>query len=123
MELHAKSGPIAIDDPVIRALQAKNPTKDVARELDAMALWLARHPGRRPVNIWRFIDNWLRKADAVIAPPPAQVAAYWATPERTVNQGKALELPSRPGESMEQYRQRIAARLADMRASLRQTRH
>lgn len=112
IQLPAKQGMVEIPDPVVRALQSKNPTKDVPRELDAMLLWLTRHEKRRPVNVWRFIDHWLAKAPAVRRPPEVTLHAWWTTDARTVQQGHAIGVEARPGESMAAFRDRIAARMA-----------
>lgn len=108
--LRHKTGVLEINDETARALQVKWAKKNVAQELALMHLWLEQHESRRPANVWRFVDNWLKKAYDVRMVAPT-VAAWWATDERTINQGAALGLSARPGESMQQYRSRIAEKM------------
>lgn len=115
--LAGKNNEVAFDPQMIAALQSKFRTRDVRGELLKARLWLLRYPARRPVNVWRFVDNWLKRADAVVAPPPVTVVAWWATDERTVQQGHALGLSARPGESMAQFRERVAERIRNERAA------
>ena len=97
--LESKSGPINLSADTVKALQVRFPTRNVTDELLKAHLWLERYPKRRPVSIWRFLDNWHDKAPATVRPPTV-VHAWWATPERTVQQGFALGLQARPGESL-----------------------
>jgi len=101
---------IGIDDVLLAGLKRRYPTKDVEGELSTMALWLERYPKRRPVNGWRFVDNWLTRAPAVVKPPPV-MHAWWTTDERTINQGAAVGLAPRAGETMATFRDRIAAKM------------
>lgn len=107
MVLMGKSECVAVSDDTIAALQIRHRAKNVRDELLKAHLWLLRNPRRRPSRMWVFVDNWLNKAPAVIRPVPV-VIAWWSTDERTINQGEALGLTARPGESMSQYRDRIA---------------
>jgi hypothetical protein len=116
MILFNRSGPVELSTDVISALKLRWRTRDVDAELLKMHLYLTRYPKRRPAMIWRFVDNWLRKADAFVRPQTI-VAAWWATDERTINQGAALGLSPRPGESMAQFRDRINAKLTEGRAA------
>lgn len=102
---------IELTDTVIAGLRSKFPTKNVDRELLAMNLWLTRYPKRRPVNIWRFVDHWLRKSPNVIRPAPTIMFGWWTSDERTINQGAAIGLTPRPGETMVQFRDRISEKL------------
>jgi hypothetical protein len=110
IKLWTKTTEVEIDEQTIEALQSKWPSRDVQVELKRMHLWLLRYPVRRPATIWRFVDNWLKKAPAVIRPPTI-VYAWWATDERTINQGAALGLEPRPGESMVQFKDRVGDKL------------
>ncbi len=76
-------------------------------ELCKMHLWLLRNPKGRPVRMWLFVDKWLNKAPAVKRPPPV-VDAWWTTEQRTINQGRALGMEARPGETMAQFKDRVA---------------
>lgn len=62
MRLEAKGGAVDVGEDTSRALAAKYPAVDVDGELLKMHLWLLTNPGGRPVKIWRFVDNWLRRA-------------------------------------------------------------
>jgi hypothetical protein len=110
MILPTKSGPLELSESLIAALCVKWPTKQVDRELSLMLLYLERRKAMRPVNGWRFIDNWLKKSPDVVAPLP-RVAAWWATEQRTLNQGAGLGMTPRPGESIHEYRERIRMKM------------
>lgn len=75
-----------------------------------MHLWLLRYEKRRPANLWRFIDTWLKRAPETVRPPPV-VNAWWTTDERTVNQGRAVGIEPRPGETMAEFRNRLADKM------------
>lgn len=111
MKLSGKTGEVELSTDTIAALKARFPTKNVERELALAHLWLLKNPSSRPVRMIRFLENWLRKADSVIRPDPVVVAAWWVSDERTLNQGRALGLEPRPGESMPAFRDRINAKL------------
>ena len=110
IRLWNEKGEVEIEDQTISALQAKWPSRDVSHQLLLAHLWLLRHPARRPANIWRFVDNWLKKAPAVKR-PPVLVNAWWATDERTINQGAAVGIQPRPGESMASFKDRVADKM------------
>lgn len=110
MLLQCKSGWIELSTDTVAALKRKFPSRDVDAELAKAHLWLLRYPKRRPVNVWRFLDSWLKKAPETHKPPPV-VNAWWTTDERTVNQGAALGLSPRAGETMANFRDRIAAKM------------
>ncbi len=110
MYLPVRVGQFEITDQLMASLTRLWPTKDLSTELAKMHLWLERNPKARPAHPYRFIDNWLKKADDMIAPQP-KVAAWWATEQRTLNQGAALGLTARPGEGIAEYRERINERL------------
>ena len=110
MLLPCRSGDVDLSTDTIAALKRKYPTRDVDGEIAKMHLWLLRYPKRRPINVWLFVDNWLKRAPAVNRPPPV-VNAWWTTDERTVNQGAALGLSPRAGETMANFRDRIAAKM------------
>jgi hypothetical protein len=110
VRLETKNASIHLDADTIAALKSKWRTKDVDAQLLAMHLWLLRNKARRPVNVWRFLDSWLAKAPAVIR-PPMLVESWWSTPERVVNQGLALGIQARPGESLAALKDRISAAL------------
>lgn len=110
--IYARAGKIVeLGAETIAALKCRYPTKDVERELAKMHLWTLsrKSDARRPKDVWAFVRNWLLRADSVVRPEPPRVAAWWATPERTVNQGEAMGIRARPGESLEQLRDRISA--------------
>jgi len=107
MILQAKAGEVDISPDTIKALRLRYRSVDVESELLKAHLWLLRYPKRRPVNLFRFIDNWLSKAPAVLKPDTV-VTAWWSTEERTINQGAAIGLTARPGESMAAFKDRIA---------------
>ncbi len=107
MNLESADGPVAIDSDTSSALQQRWATRDVPAELLKMHLWLLRYPKRRPQYLYRFIDNWLKRAPPVKAPPTLVVNAWWTTEERTLNQGAAVNCNPRPGESMQQFRERL----------------
>jgi hypothetical protein len=113
MLLVLKDSTLELDDVAIKALRQKFPTKAVDKELGQMYLWLTRYEKRRPSNGWRFIDTWLRKSPNVNRPPPVTVFGWWTSDERTVNQGAALGLSPRPGETMAQFRDRIHVKLSE----------
>lgn len=108
MELQGRQGPLQLTDDLIAALQKRYPTRAVKDELLKAHLWLTRYEKRRPINVWRFVDNWLERAPATVKPPTV-VNAWWTTDERTINMGASLGLQARPGESMAAFRDRIAA--------------
>ncbi len=108
--LTGKTETLTLDDTAIAALELRHKAKDVRSEMMAAHLWLLRHPKRRPVMLWRFIDAWLAKAPAVKR-PPVVVTAWWATEERTINQGAAIGLTPRPGESLAMFRDRVGAKM------------
>jgi hypothetical protein len=110
MELQGKAGPVELSTDTIAALKVRFPAKHVDSELLRAHLWLLRNTSSRPVNIWRFLDHWFAKAPDVIR-PPAVVNAWWATDERTINQGAAIGIQARPGETMAQYRSRVADKM------------
>lgn len=110
MELTTRDGAVELSTDTIAALKRKHPTRDVDAEIAKMHLWLLRYPKRRPVNVWLFVDNWLRRSPAVNRPPTV-VNAWWTTDERTINQGAALGLQPRAGETMASFRDRIADKL------------
>ncbi len=110
MELQGRAKNLEITPDITQALQAKWKTRDVAAELLKMHLWLLRYPTRRPVRLWVFIDNWL-KASPAVKLPPTVVNSWWTTDERTVNQGAAVGLAPRPGESMASFRDRVADKM------------
>ncbi len=110
MILESRSGPVDLSTDTMSALQIRFPSRDVPSELLKAHLWLLRYPARRPASIWRFIDNWLKKAPAVIRPATV-VHAWWATDERTINQGAAVGISARPGESMSDFRNRVSLKL------------
>jgi hypothetical protein len=116
MILPCKSGDVELSAAYIAALRQAYPTKDIDTELARAHLWLVANPARRPVRWPAFLRNWLKRADDVIAPQP-NVAGWWATEQRTMNQGAALGLAARPGESLAEYRGRISAKLAQGRAA------
>ena len=84
-----------------------------------MHIWLERNPSRRPVRLWRFLDNWLSRAPDLIQPVQRDVAAWWTTEQRTINFAAGLNPPMlpRPGESMSEFRERINARLERQRVA------
>lgn len=104
--LQSKGGEIELSTETVMALQARWITRDVENELLKMHLWLLQHPTRRPVRIWRFIDVWLERSPAVKRPTTV-VNAWWATDERTINQGAAVGINPRPGETMAAFRDRL----------------
>ena len=108
MRLHGRDGEVEVDADMVVALKSKWRTRNVEAELAKMHLYLVRYPTRRPKLIWRFVDNWLKKAPATVR-PLTLVDAWWATDERTIQQGHALGLSARAGESMQQFRDRISA--------------
>jgi hypothetical protein len=108
--LMGKMGEVEIGAETIAALQVKWKTRDVSAELQKAHLWLLRYERRRPENVWRFVDNWLKKAPATIMPTTV-VNAWWTTDERTLNQGEAIGVRPRPGETMPQYRARLAEKM------------
>lgn len=108
--LTGRNGDLVFDPQMISALQSKWATRDVMAELLRARLWLLRYPARRPANLWRFVDNWLKKAPAVVRPQTV-VNAWWTSDERTIQQGHALGLSARPGESMAQFRERLSERI------------
>jgi hypothetical protein len=110
MRLTGKDSELELSTDTVDALRRKWPTRDVANELAKMHLWLLRYPRRRPVNVWLFVENWLRRAPAVNRPPPV-VNAWWTTDDRTINQGAAIGLSPRAGETMATFRDRIAAKV------------
>lgn len=112
MVLQGRDAEVDVDADHIAALKLKWKTRDVEGELLKARLWLTRYPKRRPANVWRFVDNWLARAPATVKPPTV-VNAWWASDERTINQGAAIGLAARPGETMAQYRDRIAAKLKE----------
>ena len=107
MELQGATTTTVITDDLIAALQQRHKTKDVRSEVLKMHLYLTRYPKRRPVMIWRFVDNWLKRSPATVRPLTV-VNAWWTTDERTINQGAALGVNARPGETMAQLRDRIS---------------
>ena len=113
MILHTSIGAEELSTETIAALKSRFPTKGVEKELHAMHLWLLRYPKRRPCNVWRFVDNWLRKSPNVVRPPATTMFGWWTSDERTINQGHAVGIAARPGESMSQLRDRISAKLAN----------
>lgn len=110
MELLGHAENLEITPDVIAALQAKWKTRDVPEEILKMHLWLLRYPKRRPKRMWVFVDNWLKAAPAVKLPPTV-VNSWWTTDERTINQGAAIGLAPRPGESMAQFKDRVADKM------------
>lgn len=64
MILPTKTGPYEIPNEVVGGLYAKYRGIDVHRELQLMALWLAKNPASLPAKPIRFIENWLRKQQA-----------------------------------------------------------
>lgn len=112
MWLSTARGAEEISETTISALQTKWPTKNVRSELDRAHLWLLRNAASRPANVWRFIDNWLRKCPDVRKPQPTIVEAWWTTEARTINYARSLGMEARPGESMEQFRDRIRSKAA-----------
>ena len=110
MLLQTKAGLVELSTDTISALQSKWPSRDVPAELARMHLWLLRYPKRRPANVWRFVDAWLKKAPEVRRPPPV-VNAWWTTDERTLNQGRAIGVEPRPGETMAEFKERLANRM------------
>lgn len=111
MRLLTATGEMELSTEVVGALKLKWPTKAVDAELLKMHLWLLRYEKRRPKNVWLFVDNWLRKSPNVIRPAPTVMYAWWSSDDRTINQGAALGLSPRPGESMQAFRDRIADRM------------
>ena len=111
MMLLGKDSQTEVTDDIVAALQHKWKTRNVASELLKMNLYLIRYPKRRPTMIWRFVDNWLKKAPATVRPLTV-VNAWWVTDERTINQGAALGMSARPGETMQAFRDRIAAAMS-----------
>jgi hypothetical protein len=109
MILFSKGTEIDINEQIILSLRAKWPTKPVENELHLMYLFLVRRPASRPVNIWRFIDNWLKKSPDIVRPLP-NVGFWWTTDERTLNYGRGIGLEPRPGETMSAFRDRINAK-------------
>lgn len=110
MELTGKDHVVELSTDTVVALKRKFPSRDVDGELAKAHLWLLRYPKRRPVNVWRFLDSWLKRAPETQRPPPV-VNAWWTTDERTLNQGAALGIAPRAGETMANFRDRIAARM------------
>lgn len=110
MRLTGKDEELELSTDTIAALKRKYPTRDVDAELSKMHLWLLRYPKRRPANVWRFLDSWLKKAAETQRPPPV-VNAWWTTDDRTINQGAALGLSPRAGETMANFRDRIAEKM------------
>jgi len=109
--LKAKNGVIELNDVTIRALKEVWKTKDVDTELAKMHLWLEAHPNKRPAYFWLFLKNWFRKAPDVTPPPMPVGAGWWRSETGTLETGRSLGLPPRPGEDMHQYRERIAGTL------------
>ena len=110
MLLSGKNESVELSPETVTALQSKFPTRDVPAELAKMHLWLLRYPKRRPANIWRFVDTWLKRAPEV-RKPPTVVNAWWTTEQRTLNQGAAIGIQPRPGETMAEFRDRVADKM------------
>ncbi len=110
MNLTGKAETVEIDEVAMKALQLRYPAVAVHDELCKMHMWLIRYEKRRPVRIWVFIDKWLQRAPAVHRPQTV-VQAWWATEERTINQGAAIGLTPRPGETMAAFRDRVGNKM------------
>lgn len=109
MKLHGKAGPVELSPEAVRGLAVKYPGINIEDQLALMALWLERHEKRRPVNVWRFVDAWLRKVQPkrpVIEPIER---AWWTTEEKTLAYGKHVGVEPRRGEEMQPYRERLFA--------------
>lgn len=113
MNLALRSGEHELSPDDIAGWQARYPLKDIHREFALMHLWLQRNKSRRPVQPYRFIDSWLKRADDLIVPKMRLVAGWWTTDERTINFAAGLNPPmaAKPGESFAEFRGRINARI------------
>lgn len=107
MRLATKTGVVDISPEALRGLAVKWRGVNVEDQLALMALWLERHERQRPANIWRFIDNWMRKVKPV-KPLLAEVEkAWWTSDQKTTAYGTHVGINARPGESMSEYRERL----------------
>lgn len=61
MLILGRAGAVEVDEVAMRGLELKYPGVRVADEMAKMHLWLLRHPAKRPANVWRFLDNWLKR--------------------------------------------------------------
>lgn len=111
MRLSTATQDVEISADVVAALKVKFPTKAVEAELLKMHLWLLRYEKRRPKNIWRFMDTWLKESPNVVRPAPTVMFGWWTSDERTINQGAAVGISPRPGETMAQFRDRVSEKM------------
>ena len=127
MKVYAQEGEFELDPELVRGLAATYPSVNVRRELERMFLWTLKNPSRRWERPLRGIEAWLKREAKKIAArkeserqvtkrtevaylrgvPTKGQAPWWASDEGTMEQGRKLGIPAKPGESMSSYRQRL----------------
>lgn len=109
MHLPTKSGAVELPEAAVAGLRVKYRGVPVDDQLALMALWLEQHPTKRPANVWRFVDNWLRKVQPKKAPMVDVEKGWWATDSKTLDYGVHVNIMPRMGETMSDYRERLFA--------------
>lgn len=107
MNLSLRDSEYELSPDDIAGLRAKYPRADIERELALAHLWLQRNKSRRPANVWRFLDAWLRKASPV--PVRASVTALHAShkPAQLPDSGERVEMPEDVRAQIDQFVRRI----------------
>jgi hypothetical protein len=129
MKVYAKDGEFELDPELVRSLIATYPACNVRRELERMHLWTLKNPSRRWDLPLRGIESWLRKATrqalekkvAKKSTREAEVAyasgvrtfkpvteAWWTSDNGVLARGRQLGLDPRRGESMSNFKTRVA---------------
>jgi hypothetical protein len=107
MKLPTRDGEFDLTDDMIAALAIRFPAVDAREQCLLAYWWLMRCPARRPVNMPRFIENWIKKAKPKSA-KPRLVSNQMS--ERDIDElGRKLNIPARAGENYPSYLRRLLA--------------
>ena len=117
-------GPLEIQAETVRAMRHKWPTKDIPKELERMHLFtVMQYPlkdhGKCPksgATAWQFVRNWMKKAPDVRIPQAPVLANWWRSEQGVLEAGARAGINARPGESLSDYKARIAAKLNEQAA-------
>jgi hypothetical protein len=130
LKVYAQEGEFELDPELVRSLVATYPAVNVRRELERMYLWSLKNPSRRWANPLRGIEAWLKRASKAVLEAKAKqknstrqnqalyaqgartrtivTDAWWTSEEATMRKARELGMPARPGESMADWRRRLA---------------
>lgn len=105
MKLPTRDSEFELDDDMIEALSVRYPAIDVREESLKLYWWLMRKPSSRPVNMPRFVENWMKKAKPKTV--KLQLVSGKMTPMEIEALGRKLGIPARAGEDYGPYLRRL----------------